>query len=112
MGRSRTESHATGRFTHAAKCSGCSTASVIGSTSPNTVSRNTMPAIAIASPVEPKICPAMAAARADAPMFTTVMPTSKVTSRSCGWASNGASGPGVCPCCSASSRSRVRPREK
>ena len=44
IGFSRTESHATGRFTQLAKRSGCSTARVMGSTSPNTVSRNTMAA--------------------------------------------------------------------
>src|SRR6266851_3483953 len=112
IGFSRTESHATGRFTQAANRSGCSTARVMGSTSPNTVSRNTMPPIAMARPFPPKTCAAMAAARAEAPMFTTVMPTRRVTSSSWGCASSGASGPGVLPCCSASSFSRVRPSEK
>src|SRR5262249_53108726 len=45
-------------------------------------------------------------------MFTSVMPTSSVTSSSCGRSSNGASGCRACPCCSASSLSRARPSEK
>jgi hypothetical protein len=107
-----TESQATGRLTHAEKRSGCSTASVMGSTSPKTVSRKTIAAMAMARPFDPKSCSAMAAARADAPMLTRVMPTSRVTSSSWGRARSGASGPGVLPCCSASSLSRVRPSEK
>ncbi len=82
IGFSRTESHATGRFTQLANRSGCSTARVMGSTSPNTVSRNTMAPMAMGRPMPPKSCSAMAAARAEAPMFTTVMPTRRVTSSS------------------------------
>ena len=43
-----------------------------------------MPAIAIASPVGAEDLPRDGRGQAHAPTFTTVMPTSKVTSRSCG----------------------------
>ncbi len=83
-GVNSSESQLTGRVTSLANVSGCSTARVMGRTSPNTESRNTTVGMARAMPIAPNMRSAMAAARAEAPMFTTVMPTRSVTSSSCG----------------------------
>ena len=48
-----------------------------------------MAAMAMGRPLAPKSCSAMAAARAEAPMLTSVMPTRSVTSSSWGCASSG-----------------------
>ena len=112
MGAMTADSHATGRLTHAEKIRGCSTARVMGSTSPKTLSRNVMPPMAMASPALPKSLPATDAASAEAAMFTTVIPTRSVTSSSCGCLRSGASGLRSAPCSLASSLRRARPREK
>src|SRR5262249_49431692 len=76
------------------------------------LSRKVIPAIATASPARPKSFVATAAASADAAMLTSVIPTSSVTSSSCGCWSSGATGLSLSSCCCASSFKRARPSEK
>src|SRR5438128_76836 len=111
IGASSHSSHRTGRSTTARKRSGYFTASVIGSTSPKVVSRTT---IAISSTSRPQRGPnsvcAVCVASAEAPMLMSVMPTSSVTSRSCGRDTTGARAPSGR--WAAIRRSRARPSEK
>src|SRR3989454_5335089 len=111
IGASSSSSQRTGRSTTARNRSGYFTASVIGKTSPKVVSRTI---IAISSTARPQRGPnrkwATWVASAEAPMLMTVMPTSSVTSRSCGRETTGASAPSGRS--AAMRRRRARPSEK
>ena len=111
-GDSSVPSPPTGRSTILRNGSGCLTATVMGKTSPNVVRSTIIMKTSTSTPHRlPKRSTATVAARAAAPMFTMVMPTSSVTRSSCGRVING-SPTLVAPPSPPRWRSRARPREK
>src|SRR2546428_987347 len=111
-GARSTPSHATGRPAKARNRSGYLTASVIGRTSPKVVRTRINTIISTNSPqLGPKRLSAIVAAIAAAPMLMTVMPTSSVTSSSCGRSMSGLGAPSA-SLFVATGLSRARPREK
>src|SRR5206468_1981915 len=107
-------SQATGGPAMARNRSGYLTARVIGKTSPKVVRTNTSTMISTKRPtVGPKMLSAIVAASAAAPMLITVMPTSKVTSSSCGRSMSVLGSPtGSSWSLGATCLSRARPSEK
>src|SRR4029453_3635049 len=115
-GASTTPSHATGQPAKARNRSGYLTASVMGNTSPKVVSTKISTIISTNTPqLGTKRLSAMVAAIAAAPMLITVMPTSSVTSSSCGRSMRGFGAPlvsSVSSVLAVTCLRRARPSEK
>ena len=85
----------------------------MGNTSPKVVSTKISTIISTNTPqLGPKRLSAMVAAIAAAPMLMTVMPTSSVTSSSCGRSMRGFGAPLVSSVLAVTCRRRARPSEK